>query len=135
MNRRGFLGSMLAAASMMVLDPEKLLWRPGEKTIFIPEPSTLMVPVRQIFGVRLDTGMIVYCDEVVRSGCIVEHTERETGKILSKCESVHPKDPTPFWMPPFWVQTVGTNRVFGPSEPHLETISFPISVRGAATLS
>ena len=33
MNRRSFLASLLATAA---LDPEKLLWVPGKKTIFIP---------------------------------------------------------------------------------------------------
>ena len=33
MNRRGFLGALLSAA---VLDPERLLWVPGKRKIFIP---------------------------------------------------------------------------------------------------
>lgn len=36
MNRRGFLGALTAAVTGAVLDPEKLLWRPGAKMIFIP---------------------------------------------------------------------------------------------------
>lgn len=39
MNRRGFLGSLAAAAAALTLDPEMLLWKPGAKTIFIPSPS------------------------------------------------------------------------------------------------
>jgi hypothetical protein len=35
MNRRLFLGSLLASA---ILDPDKLLWRPGAKLISIPKP-------------------------------------------------------------------------------------------------
>jgi hypothetical protein len=35
MNRRGFLGALLAGAT---LDPERLLWRPGAKLISIPSP-------------------------------------------------------------------------------------------------
>jgi hypothetical protein len=35
-SRRGFLGALLGAA---VLDPEKLLWVPGAKTISIPRPA------------------------------------------------------------------------------------------------
>lgn len=35
MNRRGFLGSLLAAATF---DPERALWTPGKKTISIPAP-------------------------------------------------------------------------------------------------
>ena len=36
MNRRGFLQSAIAAASALAVDPERLLWTPGAKTIFIP---------------------------------------------------------------------------------------------------
>ena len=36
MNRRGFLG---AIAGGLVLDPERLLWRPGRKLISIPKPT------------------------------------------------------------------------------------------------
>src|SRR5262245_30870557 len=38
MNRRGFLGTLLSAA---VLDPEKLLWVPGQKLISIPSGKVL----------------------------------------------------------------------------------------------
>lgn len=41
MNRRLFLSSLAALASTAVLDPEKLLWIPGKKTISIPAPSGL----------------------------------------------------------------------------------------------
>lgn len=34
--RRGFLTSLTAFAAAAVLDPERLLWRPGTKSIFIP---------------------------------------------------------------------------------------------------
>lgn len=36
MNRRGFLGALATAAATLALDPERLLWTPGEKKIFIP---------------------------------------------------------------------------------------------------
>ncbi len=40
MHRRSFLSSLAAFAATAALDPEKLLWRAGEKTIFIPpKPS------------------------------------------------------------------------------------------------
>lgn len=48
MNRRGFLGRLAAAAAAAVaatdtemLDPEKLLWTPGKKTIFLPSTTIL----------------------------------------------------------------------------------------------
>lgn len=34
--RRGFLKALIGAGLVAVADPEKLLWTPGEKTIFIP---------------------------------------------------------------------------------------------------
>lgn len=37
MNRRGFLSALAAAvAGPMVIDPERILWRPGAKLISIP---------------------------------------------------------------------------------------------------
>ncbi len=41
MNRRGFLGGLAAIAGVLTLDPERLLWRPGEKTIFVPTNNPL----------------------------------------------------------------------------------------------
>jgi hypothetical protein len=38
MNRRGFLGSIGAALSVAVLDPERALWVPGRKMISVPKP-------------------------------------------------------------------------------------------------
>lgn len=42
MNRRGFLGALTAIAGTMTLDPERLLWVPGQKKIFTAaiEPLT-----------------------------------------------------------------------------------------------
>jgi hypothetical protein len=41
-DRRGFLRLFGAAAAAAVLDPERLLWVPGQKTIFIPSPRQVM---------------------------------------------------------------------------------------------
>jgi hypothetical protein len=38
MNRRGFLTALIGAAT---LDPERLLWVPGKKSIFIPPVRSL----------------------------------------------------------------------------------------------
>jgi hypothetical protein len=43
-NRRGFLGALAAFAAGAVLDPERLLWVPGQKTIFLPSQNTLIDP-------------------------------------------------------------------------------------------
>ena len=39
MNRRGFMSAFTGLAAGMALDPERLLWVPGAKTISIPSPS------------------------------------------------------------------------------------------------
>lgn len=44
MNRRGFIGSIGAALAGTVLDPERLLWVPGQKVISIPKPSVFITP-------------------------------------------------------------------------------------------
>jgi len=46
-NRRGFLGTLAAALTGAVLDPERLLWVPGQRTIFLPPVvhfNTLITP-------------------------------------------------------------------------------------------
>jgi hypothetical protein len=40
MNRRSFFSSLAAFAATATLDPERLLWRPGAKTIFVPSLLT-----------------------------------------------------------------------------------------------
>ena len=44
MNRRAFLETLLGSAAALTLDPERLLWLPGEKTVFIP-PSIRLIPI------------------------------------------------------------------------------------------
>jgi hypothetical protein len=51
MNRRNFLASLAAVA---VLDPEKLLWIRGEKTIFIPPAPAIVAPWGPIIGINLE---------------------------------------------------------------------------------
>jgi hypothetical protein len=46
MNRRLFLSTLGLAAAGMALDPERLLWVPGQKTIFLP-------PVRSAWTITL----------------------------------------------------------------------------------
>ena len=45
MNRRLFLSSLAALASTAVLDPEKLLWIPGNKAISIPSRRVAYAPI------------------------------------------------------------------------------------------
>ncbi len=41
MNRRHFITSLLGGAAALAFDPERLLWLPGAKRIFIPPALTL----------------------------------------------------------------------------------------------
>lgn len=43
MNRRSFLKSLFAGATALAFDPEKLLWKPGAKTIFLPAAPAIAV--------------------------------------------------------------------------------------------
>jgi hypothetical protein len=45
LSRRGFLGLTAAAVAAYALDPERLLWVPGAKTIFLP-PTTVLAAER-----------------------------------------------------------------------------------------
>lgn len=40
--RRGFLGILAAAVAGAAFDPERLMWVPGQKTIFIPPPPEVI---------------------------------------------------------------------------------------------
>lgn len=54
--RRGFLSLLAAASAGMVLDPERLLWRPGQKTIFllpVPKVWTFQSGASMAFSGRL----------------------------------------------------------------------------------
>lgn len=45
MNRRSFIASLIATAA---LDPEKLLWIPTQKKIFIPPPGNQFLTINEI---------------------------------------------------------------------------------------
>lgn len=95
MNRRGFLGGLAGLAAGMVLDPEKLLWVKGAKTIFIPEAAPLQrIPV----GVMVNSGRVVFADEFYATGAKVYHDG--FGEFVAG----HFKGQSEF---PIWIQTNG----------------------------
>lgn len=55
MNRRSFLkaitGGLAATAALATVDPEFLLWRPGAKSIFIPEPPQPLAFHPDVFSI------------------------------------------------------------------------------------
>lgn len=58
MDRRRFLGSLLAAGvAAHELDLDKLLWVPGKKAIFIPEPERYLsgIAIARSFEADLDS--------------------------------------------------------------------------------
>jgi hypothetical protein len=44
MNRRGFLSALIGSGLSAAVDPEKLLWTPGQRTIFIPPARNVLTP-------------------------------------------------------------------------------------------
>ncbi len=59
MNRRGFLSTLSGAAAALAFDPERLLWVPGAKTIFVPAPKRIIKPI----GVW--NGCLITADDIV----------------------------------------------------------------------
>lgn len=62
-SRRGFLGAIAAA---LVLDPERALWVPGAKKIFLP-PAPRPVVLHPMFNVG---DVVVFGDDTQRFVCI-----------------------------------------------------------------
>ena len=54
MNRRRFLGLTVAGAAGMLLDPERLLWVPGKKYVFLAQPKVKGVTIAQLVAVTFD---------------------------------------------------------------------------------
>ena len=59
MNRRSFLSMLGVGAAATTFDPERLLWVPGAKTIFVPTPSRILKPI----GVW--NGHLITADDIV----------------------------------------------------------------------
>ena len=51
MNRRSFLHAATLAASALAIDPERLLWTPGQKTIFVPKPIFAPIPLKDALAI------------------------------------------------------------------------------------
>ena len=71
MNRRHFLQLGAAAATGMMLDPERLLWVPGAKTYFIPNKqlvtaSTMAEALTMGLRARIPSGHGSWCDVELR---------------------------------------------------------------------
>lgn len=69
MNRRGFLGAIAAA---LVLDPERALWVPGQKKIFLPPAPRV---VRPMFYV----GDVVWFGEDAQRFVVIQAGDPKTG--------------------------------------------------------
>jgi hypothetical protein len=53
MNRRDFLKLLLSAPIAYELDIDKLLWVPGQKTIFLPSPKKILT-ITEIVAIELE---------------------------------------------------------------------------------
>lgn len=105
-SRRGLLGTFVTIAAGIALDPEKLLWTPGKKTIFIPYERV----TKALIGIDLRNGMPVYAGEVEFTGATAFDLSLSGYEIMfygvtGKLDGS-----------PFWIQTDGFSKVdFAPS--------------------
>jgi hypothetical protein len=54
MHRRNFLQNLIVVASVFTVDPERLLWVPGQKKIFIPpEPHIQSIGIRARHDIQM----------------------------------------------------------------------------------
>lgn len=80
MNRRGFLRVLGLGAAAIAVDPEQLLWTPGQKTFFLP---SLVTPPRALDLATLDDAIAI----VARRGnqlVTPEWITREALQVLRK---------------------------------------------------
>ncbi len=78
MNRRNFLSSLLASAT---LDPERLFWVPGKKTISIPAPKSRNVIFNSFDSLHFDEQF----GRMLRNQSIFRELV-SSGKIEAPCE-------------------------------------------------
>jgi len=50
MDRRSFLSTLAGAGAALAFDPERLLWVPGVKTIFVPKPYVPTTYIDVFYG-------------------------------------------------------------------------------------
>ena len=81
MNRRGFFSSLAAIAATATLDPERLLWRPGKKKIFIPRaPEVVCLPNNSLIG---EVKMFRQGDQWNMAVCVGNQASRVQWAILA----------------------------------------------------
>lgn len=84
MNRRGFIGSLLATA---VIDPEKLLWVPGKKHISIPNrilhPGDWFTVSYVGYVTDIKVGDLISFDRVVRDFYLPLRITGESSMLFS----------------------------------------------------
>lgn len=93
MNRRGFLSALIGFAATATLDPERLLWVPGQKLISIPAPSMDFLNVDQLLVVAMrNLGFVrpLSSDELTETflemGMMVQQQmARPIGRSLGTC--------------------------------------------------
>lgn len=81
MNRRGFLSALLGTGAAMMLDPERLLWVPGAKTISIPAPSCSF-PENFNEVLRFQAQIISDLIDQVYGRCVTLNIHGEDGRLV-----------------------------------------------------
>lgn len=83
MQRRSFLSALVAAAT---LDPEKLLWIPGQRTIFVPPPFQTVTIYRHMLGFMLGFTEARIKASVLPDGTVIEAraAERDFNDLISE---------------------------------------------------
>lgn len=82
MNRRGFFGFLGGVAATAVLDPERLLWVPGTKTIFLPSDEQVL----RANAIRRNTAALKAQMEYIRASlpAIFEQERIDQDKFFRK---------------------------------------------------
>jgi hypothetical protein len=75
-NRRNFLSTLVAAAAGMTLDPERLLWVPGQKTIFIPSPKQTLMYDELLSSTLIDWHALMI-KNIMRTNTLLFHLEND----------------------------------------------------------
>jgi hypothetical protein len=90
MNRRGFLASLTGLLATASLDPERLLWVPGAKTIFIPPVMAPELSLDEINQLTLKYLVPGIADAMWSKSALMDHliqSRIEGGRFIE--ETIH----------------------------------------------
>ena len=105
-NRRTFLSLSATSLAAFALDPERLLWRPGAKTFFLPTPSTV-----RYYDAINDFGVVRLGCEVSRSVYAQLLGKTPVFRITTRGERTITEYTTKVF--PFTADVLSTDSLFG----------------------